>query len=136
MSQKRYPFSKVLPYLQQNVADSRILQDCIELIELMQNWTGYPSILWNNATVGFGKREVLIPDIKKYKKIPLVGFTPRKKDICLDVFTGLKEHEYLLEHLGEHTKIKSLLYIQTLKRVNLIALETVVYKTIEYRRTQ
>lgn len=133
MSKKRYPATKVLAYLTDNISQKTILEDSLQLVELMENWTGYPSLLWDNTTVGYGS--IPLNSFGQKSLRPMVSFTPRKKDILLDVFSGLKEHEYLLENLGDFTKSKSIIYIKTLASVNLISLETIVYKTIEFHKS-
>lgn len=133
MSKKRYPATKVLAYLTDNISQKTILEDSLQLVELMENWTGYPSLLWDNTTVGYGS--IPLNSFEQESLRPMVSFTPRKKDILLDVFSGLKEHEYLLETLGDFTKSKSIIYIKTLVNVNLISLETIVYKTIEFHKS-
>lgn len=53
---------------------------------------------------------------------PLPGFSPRKAAISLYVFTGLKEHEYLLKDLGKFKMGKACIYIKKLSDIDIKSL--------------
>lgn len=110
-------------------------QDSFKLIELMQDHTGFKPKMWGPSIVGFGSYHY------KYKSghegdAPLVGFSPRKKEFSLYVFTGLEEHEYLLENLGKFRKGKSCIYFKKLSDINLDELKILITETINYLQTK
>jgi hypothetical protein len=62
----------------------------------------------------------------------LVGFSPRKAAISLYVYTGAKEHEYLLEGLGKFKMGKACIYIKKLSDINQDVLKKLMKATIDF----
>jgi hypothetical protein len=107
-------------------------KDSYELVQLMQNITGYPPKMWGPSMIGFGTYHYKSERSRQEGDWPLVAFSPRKAAISLYVFTGLSEHEYLLKDLGKFTMGKACIYIKKLSDINLEALERLIHVTIEY----
>lgn len=107
-------------------------KDSYELVQLMQNITGYPPKMWGPSMIGFGTYHYKSERSRQEGDWPLVAFSPRKAAISLYVFTGLSEHEYLLKDLGKFTKGKACIYIKKLSDINLEALERLIHVTIGY----
>lgn len=106
-------------------------KDSFELIKLMKEVTGFEPKMWGPTIIGFGTYHY------KYASghegdAPLVGFSPRKAEISLYVFTGAEEHEYLLENLGKFRKGKSCIYIKKLENIDLEELKKIMRETINY----
>ncbi|PWH86703.1 DUF1801 domain-containing protein [Brumimicrobium oceani] len=106
-------------------------QDSFELIKLMKEVTDFEPKMWGPSIIGFGSYHY------KYASghegdAPLVGFSPRKAEISLYVFTGAEEHEYLLENLGKFRKGKSCIYIKKLENIDQEELKKVMRETIKY----
>lgn len=92
-------------------------KDSFELLKLMEEVSGYKPRMWGPSIIGFGKYHY------KYASghegdAPLLGFSPRKAAISLYVFTGLKEHEHLLNELGKFKMGKACLYVNRLSDIN------------------
>ena len=86
-------------------ADSEQKQkDSFELIEIMREITGCEPQMWGPSMIGFGKYHYKSERSRQEGDWPLVGFSPRKAAISLYVFSGMPEHEYLLENLGKFKK--------------------------------
>lgn len=106
-------------------------QDSFELIRLMKAATGHEPRMWGPTIVGFGSYHY------KYASghegdAPLVGFSPRKAEISLYVFTGLEEHEDLLKNLGKFKMGKACIYIKKLSDINPEVLNRLMKQTIKY----
>lgn len=106
-------------------------QDSFELIRLMKAATGHEPRMWGPTIVGFGSYHY------KYASghegdAPLVGFSPRKAEISLYVFTGLEEHEDLLKNLGKFKMGKACIYIKKLSDINPDVLNRLMKQTIKY----
>lgn len=106
-------------------------KDSKALVELMKTLTGSDPKMWGPSIIGFGQYHY------KYASghegdAPLVGFSPRKAAISLYVFTGLEEHEYLLENLGKYRKGKACIYANKLSDINLDELTLLIKETITY----
>lgn len=106
-------------------------QDSMDLLQLMQQTTGFEPKMWGPTIVGFGNYHY------KYSSghqgdAPLVGFSPRKSAISLYVFTGLEEHKYLLEGLGKFKIGKACIYSSKLSDINREQLILIIQQTIGY----
>lgn len=106
-------------------------EDSFKLMKLMQDFTGYEPKMWGSSIIGFGSYHY------KYESghegdAPLIGFSPRKAAISLYVFTGLTEHEYLLENLGKFKKGKACIYIKKLSDIDQNELKKLITETSNY----
>lgn len=106
-------------------------QDSLQLITLMEEITGEKARMWGPTIVGFGEYEY------KYASghggsAPVLGFSPRKAAFSLYVFTGLKEHEHLLDGLGKFTKGKACIYVKKMEDINTDVLIKLMKESIAY----
>jgi hypothetical protein len=106
--------------------------DSFELLKLMQDFTGYAPKMWGPSMIGFGSYHYKSERSKQEGDLPLVGFSPRKAAISLYVFTGAKEHEYLLEGLGKYKTGKACIYVKKLADINLDVLKKLMGETIAF----
>lgn len=106
-------------------------QDSYALLQLMQDVSGYEPKMWGPTIIGFGSYHY------KYESghegdAPLLGFSPRKAAISLYVFTGLDEHQHLLENLGKFKMGKSCIYANKLVDINVEVLKKLMQETIVF----
>lgn len=92
-------------------------QDSRELIQLMEQVSGFKATMWGPSIIGFGKYHY------KYASghegdAPLLGFSPRKAAISLYVSTGESGQEALINDLGKFTMGKACIYIKKLSDIN------------------
>src|SRR5690606_2776598 len=128
---KTKPTSESVEKFIQSVENEQKRKDSFELIELMQKITGEKAKMWGLSIIGFGNYHY------KYASghegdAPLVGFSPRKSAISLYVFTGLVEHEHLLNGLGKFTMGKACIYVKKLADIDLNVLEKIMKETIQF----
>lgn len=126
---------KVVEFINSFANTEQKRHDSFELLELMQNITGYEPKMWGPTIIGFGSYHY------KYKSghegdAPLIGFSPRKKEFSLYVFTGLDEHEHLLQNLGKIKKGKACIYIKKLSDINQDELTKLMQKTINHLKSK
>ena len=110
-------------------------KDSFELLKLMQNTTGYEPKMWGPSIIGFGSYHY------KYESghegdAPLVGFSPRKAAILLYVYSGLKEHEFLLKDLGNFKMGKACIYVRTLSNIDQQKLTLLIKETIKFLQSR
>ena len=110
--------------------------DSFELLELMTDLTGFEAQMWGPTMIGFGSYHYKSERSSQKGDWPLVGFSPRKAAISLYVFTGAKEHDYLLNGLGKYKMGKACIYIKTLSDINLDVLKNLIKETISYLQTK
>lgn len=111
-------------------------QDSLELLKLMQEFTGFEPKMWGASIIGFGSYHYKSERSRQEGDWPLVGFSPRKAAISLYVFTGLPEHEYLLKDLGKFKMGKACIYVKKLSDINLDALKRIMSETIKFLMTK
>lgn len=107
-------------------------KDSFELIKLMRDFTGFEPKMWGSSIIGFGSYHYKSDRSRQEGDWPLVGFSPRKAAISLYVYTGTKEHEYLLVGLGKYKMGKACIYIKELSDINPEALKKLIKATIEF----
>jgi hypothetical protein len=107
-------------------------KDSFELLKIMQDITGFEPKMWGASIIGFGSYHYKSDRSKQEGDWPLVGFSPRKTAISLYVYTGMPEHEYLLEDLGKFKMGKACIYVKKLSDINLDVLENIIKETIKF----
>jgi hypothetical protein len=107
-------------------------KDSFELLKIMQDFTGYEPKMWGPSIIGFGSYHYKSDRSSQQGDWPLVGFSPRKAAISLYVYTGSKEHEYLLQDLGKFKMGKACIYVKKLSDINQDVLKKLVLTTISF----
>jgi len=111
-------------------------KDSFELIKLMQDFTGFEPKMWGPSIIGFGKYHYKSERSRQEGDWPLLGFSPRKAAISLYVYTGVKEHEYLLKDLGKYKMGKACIYIKKLSDINQEVLRKMMKESLDYVRSK
>lgn len=111
-------------------------KDSFELLKLMQDFTGFEPKMWGASIIGFGSYHYKSERSTQEGDWPLIGFSPRKAAISLYVFTGAKEHEYLLKDLGKFKMGKACIYVKKLSDINQDALKKLMKETIDYMQAK
>ena len=125
----------VIEFINEFTDSEQKKKDSYELINLMQSITGFEPKMWGPSIIGFGTYHY------KYESgqegdAPLVGFSPRKAAISVYAYTGLDEHEYLLDDLGKFKLGKVCIYIKKLSDIDQKKLSALMKATIKYLRTK
>jgi hypothetical protein len=112
------------------VEDEKKRQDCFAIIEMMQKATGLPPKMWGASIIGFGSYHY------KYESghegdICLIGFSPRKQNIALYIPGGIHKYDDLLENLGKHKTGKGCLYINSLDKIDIEVLNSIILKSLQ-----
>jgi len=110
--------------------------DSFELLKLMQDFTGFEPKMWGASIIGFGVYHYKSERSRQEGDWPLVGFSPRKEAISLYVFSGLPEHEYLLNDLGTFKAGKGCIYVKKLSDINIEILKKIMGETIKYLKAK
>ena len=122
----------VREFINQFVDSEQKRKDSFELIKLMQEFTGFKPKMWGPSMIGFGVYHYKSERSRQEGDWPLVGFSPRKAAISLYVYTGAKEHEYLLKDLGKFTMGKACIYVKKLADIDQDALKRLMKVSIDY----
>ena len=105
--------------------------DSYRLIELMSEWTGFDARLWGSSIIGFGSYHY------KYASghegdAPLMGFSPRKTEFSLYVYSPIPDQEKILHSLGKFRIGKACIYIKKLSDINIEVLNAMAKSTMTY----
>jgi hypothetical protein len=107
-------------------------KDSFELLQLMQDFTGYEPKMWGPSIIGFGQYHYQSERSSQKGDWPLVGFSPRKAAISLYVYTGSAGQDDLLKELGKFKMGKACIYVKKLSDINQDVLKKLMKSTIDY----
>ncbi len=110
--------------------------DSLELIKMMKDLTGSEPRMWGPSIIGFGSYHYKSERSRQEGDWPLIGFSPRKAAISLYVYTGAKEHEYLLKGLGKYKIGKACIYVRKLSDINQDVLKMLAKETISFLQSK
>lgn len=105
--------------------------DSYQLIELMREWSGFEPRMWGPTIIGFGRYHY------KYASghegdAPLLGFSPRKAQFSLYIFSNTDKSNRLLEDFGKFKMGKACIYVKKLTDINIQVLKELCLETIAY----
>lgn len=105
--------------------------DSFQLIDLMKKWSGFEPKMWGPTIIGFGSYHY------KYESghegdAPILGFSPRKAEFSLYVYTPSEKNNKLLNDLGKFKMGKSCIYFKKLSDINITTLEKMCKETISF----
>ena len=102
--------------------DSKLLDDCLDLIEIYEKTSGCKAKMWGTSIIGFGSYHYVY-DSGRAGDAPLNGFSPRKDKFALYFDSTFSSRELLLEKLGKHQSAKACVYIKNLQDVDIEVLK-------------
>ena len=103
--------------------------DSFQLVELMSEWSGFKPKMWGPTIIGFGSYKYKYPSGHQ-GSAPLIGFSPRKAEFSLYVYSPTEENERLLDSLGKFKMGKACIYIKKLSDIDISVLKQICEKTI------
>lgn len=123
----------VVEFIQTFANNDRKISESLELLELMEKWSGYKAKMWGPSIIGFGAYHY------KYASghegdAPIIGFSPRKAAFSLYVYTPLPEIDELLEQLGKFKQSKACTYVNKLSDIDLSVLEKICKISLRHFR--
>lgn len=121
----------VTDFINSYVENEQKKADSFELIKLMSEWSGFEPKMWGPTIIGFGSYHY------KYASghegdMPVIGFSPRKAEFSLYVYSPTEENEPLLADLGKFKMGKSCIYVKKLSDINIGTLEKLCKTTFAY----
>ena len=121
----------VFDFVESYVDNAQKKTDSLELIKLMQAWTGYQPKMWGPTIIGFGSYHY------KYASghegdAPILGFSPRKAQFSLYIYSKTPKSDALLERFGKFKMGKACIYIKKLADIDVTVLEEMCKETIAY----
>ena len=121
----------VIDFINSFVDDEQKKQDSFRLMELMQAWSGFEPKMWGPTVIGFGSYHYKYASGRE-GDAPLVGFSPRAKEISLYFTQEFAEKEALLKQFGKHRTCVGCVYIKKLQDVNIEVLAKLITSSVRY----
>jgi hypothetical protein len=126
----------VLAFIDSFASTEQKKSDSYALLKIMEEVSGCSPKMWGPSIIGFDKYHYKSDRSTQEGDWPIIGFSPRKAAISLYVFTGLPEHEYLLENLGKFKMGKACIYVNKLSDINPEVLDKLMKETIKYMKSR
>ena len=114
-----------------SVADETKRADSFQLVQIMQEYTGFEARMWGPAIVGFGSYHYKYASGRE-GDAPLVGFSPRAREISLYLAQDFTEKEKLLQHFGKHRTGAGCVYIKKLQDINIEVLGKLITNSVKH----
>jgi len=121
----------VTDFINSYVANEQKKADSFRLIELMREWSGFEPKMWGPTIIGFGRYHYNYASGHEGDSL-LIGFSPRKAEFSLYVFSPLQDNKHLLNDFGKFKIGKACIYIKKLTDINISTLEKLCKTTIAY----
>jgi hypothetical protein len=121
----------VLNFVNTYVENDLKKADSFQLIELMKAWSGFEPKMWGPTIIGFGTYHY------KYASghegdAPIIGFSPRKAEFSLYVYSPTDRSKLLLDELGKYKMGKACIYMKKLSDINVLSLKGLCEETIKF----
>jgi len=120
--QKTKPTNQSVKEFLNKIPEAERRADCFAGAKIMEEITGEKPKMWGPSIVGFGSYHYKYASGRE-GDWPMMGFSPRKKDLTLYIMMGFEKHADLMEKLGKHSTSKSCLYIKRLSDVHIPTLK-------------
>jgi len=121
----------VFDFINSYVENELKKSDSLELIKLMSKWSGFEPKMWGPTIIGFGSYHY------KYASghegdAPMLGFSPRKAQFSLYIYSKTNKSDELLEEFGKFKMGKACIYVKKLADIDISILEQICMETIAY----
>jgi hypothetical protein len=126
-----YTEVSVIDFINSYVENEQKKVDSFRLIELMSEWSGFEPKMWGPTIIGFGNYHYMYASGHE-GDAPIIGFSPRKPEFSLYVYSQTEESKVLLEGLGKFKMGKACIYIKRLSDINISTLHKLCKDSITY----
>jgi hypothetical protein len=108
--------------------------DCLGIIAVMEQQSGYPAKMWGPSIIGFGSYHYVY-DSGHEGDAPMVGFSPRKNEFALYI-ANFEGKEDLLKTFGKHKAAKACVYIKQLEDIQVPVLKKLVAGSVKHYKAK
>jgi hypothetical protein len=116
-----------------SIEDRKKRADCRVVAEMMRDATGRRARMWGSSIVGFGSYDYRYASGHE-GSAPLVGFSPRARNLSLYIMPGFSNFDKLMSKLGEFKTGKSCLYIKSLEDVDQKKLKALINGSVKHMK--
>ena len=107
--------------------------DLRTLLKMMVDATGKKPVMWGKTIIGCDSYHYRYATGRE-GDMPIVGLSPRAKDLTLYITPGFPGYDALMKRLGKHRTTGTCLYIRRLADVDVDVLKKILEGTVAYRR--
>jgi hypothetical protein len=111
------------------IADELKRKDTQTLLDLLKKITGDTPVMWGDSIIGFGSYHYQYESGRE-GDMPLIGFSPRKREFAIYIMSGFELLQAHLNKLGKYKTGKSCLYIKRLSDININALSEMMKESV------
>lgn len=122
--------ASVAAFIESYVDSEQKRKDAFELVQIMENCTGYEAKMWGPSIIGFGVYLSKSEKSKQANEWPLVAFSPRKAAISLYVHSNTEKNQALIAGLGKYKKEKGCIYVKKLADIDTGVLKQMITEAI------
>lgn len=115
------------------LGDERVINDCLQLVEVMRDISGDEPKLWGPSIIGFGTYHYKY-DSGREGDMPVIAFSPRKGKLVVYIDETARFAQTLAK-LGKHTTGKVCVYIKHLDDINLGVLRQLIQRSYDYTKS-
>ena len=112
-----------------SITDDAKRNDSQTLIDLLKKISVEPPVLWGENIIGFGSYHYQYESGRE-GDMPLIGFSPRKREFAIYIMSGFEQLQVQLAKLGKHKTGKSCLYIKRLSDIQISVLEELMKESV------
>ncbi len=130
---KTRPTTQSVADFLKTVADKKMRADCRVVSKMMREATGKRARMWGTGIVGFGTYDYKYASGRE-GSWPIVGFSPRSKNLTLYIMPGFSNFDRLMGQLGKYKTGKSCLYIRSLEDVDQKKLKALIDGSVKFMK--
>lgn len=124
----------VIDFINTFVNNNQKKTDSFQLIKLMSDWSGFEPKMWGPTIIGFGSYHYQYESGHE-GDMPIIGFSPRKTEFSLYVYSPTDDSKLLLNDLGKFKMGKACIYVKKLSDIHADVLEKLCKISIAYINT-
>ena len=109
-----------------SIRDEQKRKDSLVILEMMKKASGEEPRMWGSSIIGFGIKRYKSPSSGREVDWFLIGFSPRKTNLSLNMVLKMQDHAAALKKLGKHKTGLGCLYINKLADVDLKVLKGMI----------
>ena len=113
-----------------NIENPRRRTDALTALQIYQEVTGLPPVMWGPSIIGFGTSHYVY-ETGRAGDMPAAAFSPRKANMTFYVGDGFEGAAELYARLGKHKKSVACLYVNKLDDIDLDVLREIIAR--DYR---
>jgi hypothetical protein len=123
--------ANVLDFLDSFVDSEQKKEDSLKLIQLMSELSGFEPKMWGITIIGFGRYHYRYASGHE-GDAPLIGFSPRKAELSLYIFSPTQKAAELVKRLGKFKMGKACIYIKRLSDIDVSIVKELCIDSIAF----